>query len=321
MTVDARSLAGSRHAIGALAVTAGLLAWSVAQRPDIAVSLLVLGAAFTSLERWRPLRRQRSALRRTGAMTDAVSYVVNEVLGGLGLAVVLVVAVPVLRLGVPPVLVRGLSGLPGWARWLTALALSEVCGYWGHRLSHEIPWLWRLHRVHHSAPQLDWLAPSRRHPLDAVVARTSTALPALVLGLGVPTVVTWFALKRLQGLITHANVDLRCGPLERIVVTPFFHHWHHSAAPGTWNTNYAGSLPAVDWLFGTLWLPDRWPEEYGCDGDVPDTGYVARCLSPWRRSSKPGHLPSKAACSLRALAANPAYTSSEVHSTDEARAS
>src|SRR6478609_10130779 len=109
----------------------------------------------------------------------------------------------------------------------------------------------------------------------------------------------------------------RCGPLERIVVTPFFHHWHHSAAQGTWNTNYAGSLPAVDWLFGTLSLPDRWPEEYGCDGDVPDTGYVARCLSPWRRPSMPRHLPSKAACSLRALAANPAYTSSEVHSTDE----
>ena len=256
--------------------------WSAWERPDIAVSLVALGVPFTLVERWRPLRRQCSAIRRPGAMTDAVSFVVNEVLAALGLVVVLAMAVPLLRLGIPPAVRETTAALPGWSRWLLAFVVSEVCGYWGHRLSHEIPALWSLHRVHHSASTLDWLAPSRRHPLDAVVARTSTALPVLVLGLGVPTVVTWFALKRLQGLIVHANVDVRLGALERVIATPFFHHWHHSDEPGTWNTNYAGSIPAVDWLFGTLYLPDRWPAAYGCDGDVPDKGYVARCLSPWR---------------------------------------
>ena len=99
-------------------------------------------------------------------MSDAVSFVVNEVLAAVGLVVVLAMAVPLLRLGI-------------------------------------------------------WLAPSRRHPLDAVVARTSTALPVLVLGLGVPTVVTWFALKRLQGLIVHANVDVRLRALERALIPDF----------------------------------------------------------------------------------------------------
>jgi sterol desaturase/sphingolipid hydroxylase (fatty acid hydroxylase superfamily) len=211
-----------------------------------------------------------------------VSFVVNEVLAGVGLAIVLVVCLPVVRSVIPTQLPDALAAQPSWLRWLQALVISEICGYWGHRMSHEIPVLWRFHRVHHSAPELDWLAPSRRHPADAIVARASTSLPVLALGFTVPTVVTYFALKRIQGLAVHANIGARFGPIERIVATPFFHHWHHSADPGTWNKNYAGSVPAVDWLFGTLYLPDRWPQSYGCDGHVPDSGYVDRVLSPWK---------------------------------------
>ena len=79
---------------------------------------------------------------------------------------------------------------------------------------------------------------------------------------------------------------MRLGELERVVATPFFHHRHHSAEPGTWNTNYAGSIPAVDWMFGTLYLPDRWPFTYGRDGPVANVGYVARVLSPWSHRPK-----------------------------------
>jgi sterol desaturase/sphingolipid hydroxylase (fatty acid hydroxylase superfamily) len=276
-------VAGGRKLGWATVAGAALVAWSAWRRLDIAFALLALGLPLTLLERWRPLHDQRPAFRRRGAATDAASFVINEVLAGIGFAAVLLVALPVGRLVVPDALTRALDAQPDWTRWLEAFVISEVCGYWGHRLSHEIPVLWRFHRVHHSAPELDWLAPNRRHPVDAVIARTSTALPVLVLGFAVPTVATWFALKRIQGLLVHANVDVRLGVLERVVATPFFHHWHHSAAPGTWNTNYAGSIPAVDWLFGTLHLPDRWPAEYGCDGHIPDVGYVDRIMSPWSR--------------------------------------
>ena len=115
--------------------------------------------------------------------------------------------------------------------------------------------LWRFHRVHHSARQLDWLAPSRRHPVDAVIARASTALPVLVLGFAVPTVATHFALKRLQGLFVHCEhkASLRSVRARRghAVLPPLA----PQRRPGTWNTNYAGSLPVVDWIFGTMQLP------------------------------------------------------------------
>ena len=250
-------------------------------RPDIAAALILLGAAFTLVEHAQPLRAQRPAFRRVGAATDATSFIVDEVLAALGTAAVLAVTVPLSRLVLPSPIPGFLASQPAWLRWAEAFALSEVSGYWGHRLSHQVPTLWRFHRVHHSSPQLDWLAPNRRHPIDLVVARVSSSLPVLVLGFAAPAVVGYFAVKRIQGLLVHANVRWRFGWLERVFATPFFHHWHHSAEPGTWNSNYAGTIPAVDWLFGTLRLPDRWPQSYGCDAAIPDTGYVARLASPW----------------------------------------
>jgi hypothetical protein len=86
--------------------------WAVWQRLDIALALIVLGVPLSVLEVWRPLNHQRPALRRTGARTDAASFVVNEVLAGVGLAAVLVVAVPVSRLVVPDALTRTLVAQP-----------------------------------------------------------------------------------------------------------------------------------------------------------------------------------------------------------------
>lgn len=43
-------------------------------------------------------------------------------------------------------------------RGIVWLGVAFVANYWGHRLSHELPWLWRLHRVHHSSTHIDWLA-------------------------------------------------------------------------------------------------------------------------------------------------------------------
>lgn len=250
-------------------------------RPDIALGLVVLGVVFTVAERVRPLHVQPLAIERKGAATDACHFVVDEILAAAGLIAVLVVVMPLVRAVVPDVVPDAIRAQPTWATWMESLLAAEVAGYWGHRLTHQVPFLWRFHRVHHSSTTLDWLAPSRRHPVDQVIARVSVAIPILAMGFAVPTIVTHFAIKRFQGLLVHANVDIRLGPLEWLVATPHFHHWHHSAEPGTWDKNFAGQVPLVDWAFGTLFRPDRWPTAYGCDGWVPDEGYVAQVLAPW----------------------------------------
>lgn len=264
---------------------------SCALRPDVAVALVVLGGAFTLAERARPLHDQPAAVARSGAGTDAIHFVVDEVLAAAGLVAALWVLLPLVHLALPAVVPEAIRSQPAWAVWTESLLFAEVAGYWGHRLTHEVPFLWRFHRVHHSSPTLDWLSPNRRHPLDQVVARVAVALPVLAMGFAVPTVVAHFALKRIQGLLVHANVDLRLGPLEWLVATPHFHHWHHSNDPGTWNRNYAGQLPLVDWVFGTHQRPEGWPATYGCDGYVPPRGYLAQLLAPW---TTPSPIPSDA---------------------------
>ena len=55
---------------------------------------------------------------------------------------------------------------PARSRSRSAVAIVFVGAYWGHRLSHTVPFLWRFHAVHHSIEQMDWLAAGRLHPLD-----------------------------------------------------------------------------------------------------------------------------------------------------------
>ncbi len=258
-----------------------LFVLGVTQRPDAAVGLVVLGVLFTVIERVRPLRDQPPAFRRRGAATDAVHFVVDELLAAVGVVAIVAVTVPVLSLAVPDRLVAFIAGQHPLVHWAEALVLGEVAGYWGHRLTHEIPWLWRFHKVHHSSPTMDWLAPNRRHPVDTALARAAVAVPLLLLGFALPTLAAHFVFKRFQGLLVHANVNLRFGILEWFVATPHFHHWHHATDREAWNTNYSGQVPLVDLLFGTLHLPDHWPTGYGC-GDEPGDGYLAHLAWPFQ---------------------------------------
>jgi sterol desaturase/sphingolipid hydroxylase (fatty acid hydroxylase superfamily) len=157
------------------------------------------------------------------------------------------------------------------------LVAGEIGYYWGHRWSHEIPFLWRFHSIHHSAGEVDFLVNTRAHPLDMVFGRFCGLVPLYVLGLGgpaatsgslVPVVVTLIG--TVWGFFIHANLRWRFGPLEWLVSTPAFHHWHHTLN-GPINRNYSSTLPWLDRIFGTHHLPREWPDEYGIKAKVPDS--------------------------------------------------
>jgi sterol desaturase/sphingolipid hydroxylase (fatty acid hydroxylase superfamily) len=64
----------------------------------------------------------------------------------------------------------------------------------------------------------------------------------------------------LQNDWTHLNV--RCGNrwLEWFIVTPRYHHVHHSDKPEHYGANQASLLPIWDHLFGTYIDPETLPE-------------------------------------------------------------
>ena len=55
---------------------------------------------------------------------------------------------------------------PYWLQFFEIVFLCDICIYCAHRLSHKYKLLWRFHKIHHTAEQLDWLAAYREHPLD-----------------------------------------------------------------------------------------------------------------------------------------------------------
>jgi sterol desaturase/sphingolipid hydroxylase (fatty acid hydroxylase superfamily) len=83
------------------------------------------------------------------------------------------------------------------------------------------------------------------------------------------------------GFFIHANVNWRLGPLEWLISSPAFHHWHHTNdGPAVVNKNFAAMLPWVDRCFGTFYLPrQEWPATYGIDAPIP-AGMTDQLIQP-----------------------------------------
>ncbi|WP_082951658.1 sterol desaturase family protein [Mycobacterium sp. 852002-51057_SCH5723018] len=265
---------------GALLVllTAALVLAALSVRGGIVVGMVALAIIFIPLERLFALRPRR--ILRTGWRTDVVHYLINGAALKVGIVIAVAVVGTVLRAFVPAPCRAAIAASPGAAQVVAALAIATVGGYAGHRAAHEVPLLWRFHRVHHSIRELDWLAANHLHPLDQIFIRSAAVLPLYALDFGRISLGAFVIVTTLQAIFVHANVRLTFGPLRWVIATPQFHHWHHAREPRAYNSNYAGEFPALDALFGTLYLPaQRWPAHYGIDDREPD-GYLRQLVWP-----------------------------------------
>ena len=261
-------------------LTALVVLAALSVRSQIIFGLAILAVIFIPLERLFALHPRR-VLRR-GWRTDVVHYLVNGAALRIGLLVSVVVIGGVLRVFVPAPLRNAVAASPSWVQIAAGLAIAIVGGYAGHRTAHEVPLLWRFHRVHHSIREMDWLAANHLHPLDETLIRSVAVLPLYALGFGRVSLGAFVIVITLQAIFIHANVRMNFGALRWVIGTPQFHHWHHAREPQAYNSNYAGEFPALDALFGTLHLPaNRWPAQYGVD-DTEPAGYLRQLAWPFR---------------------------------------
>ena len=240
----------------------------------LSVWLLLLAVVFVPLEQLFAVRR-RKVLGKSLA-GDIGFYFIS----GLVPALLLTPPLALVALGahaiVPWRLQMAVAEMPIWARAAAALVLSEVGFYWGHRWMHEIPTLWRFHSIHHHPEQVYFLISARAHPIDNVFIRLCGLIPVFFLGLATPLTPSGGAVAAILvlvltmwGFFIHANLRWRLGPLEWLIATPGFHHWHHTLAEPR-DRNFASTLPVMDWIFGTLHLPRReWPAAYGIREKLP----------------------------------------------------
>ena len=215
------------------------------------VPLLVLSVTFVPLERMFALRRQQRVLR-PGWRTDILHFFVNPL---IEVGATIVVLAPVVVLGivvVPDQLQELVATQPDWLEAFEAFAIVVVGTYWGHRFAHQVPFLWRFHRVHHSSPQLDWMAAVHLHPFDQAFTRFLPVIPLVALGFSGATLGGVVVVLQLLAILEHANVRWSFGPLRWVLPNPQWHHWHHSAEAH--DSNYSG-IPFVDAIFGTAHFP------------------------------------------------------------------
>jgi sterol desaturase/sphingolipid hydroxylase (fatty acid hydroxylase superfamily) len=162
---------------------------------------------------------------------------------------------------------QAVAAQPWWLQAVEVIVLSDFCVYWGHRLQHATPLLWRFHSVHHSAEHLDWLAAHREHPIDTIYT----------MGL-LETLTGLIAFRGIWAIYIHSNVRLPIGPLRMLIGAPELHHWHHDRDRNA--GNYANISPLMDLLFGTYRCPDHEPEHVGISEPMPQ-GYFRQMLHPF----------------------------------------
>jgi sterol desaturase/sphingolipid hydroxylase (fatty acid hydroxylase superfamily) len=249
------------------------------------LNLMFWCAVFIPLERWFALRREQPIFRH-GWRTDLVYFFVSA-LAVQWVTIATMKPAQVLFAWVLDEQWRTKIGnQPLFIQAIEILLITDFFQYWVHRAFHRIPFLWRFHAIHHSAERMDWLAGSRLHIVDIVVTRGLSYVPLFVLGFTEAALLMYGVIVTLQATFIHANVRFTFGPLRYWVVTPQFHHWHHSDQAEAIDKNFAVHLPIWDWLFGSYYLPgERWPESYGIEGEKPPEGFLKQVFWPFRSGS------------------------------------
>ena len=158
--------------------------------------------------------------------------------------------------------------------------------YWNHRLLHTQK-LWSIHRVHHSAEQLDLFVTSRNTlwtPLLMVYLWAGAfALSVLKNPSGYALALT---LTSSLDLWRHTSFGPRAGGslhefLSRFLVTPSEHRWHHSREQS--QKNFGANFIWWDRLHGTAWVSKESPVALGIP--VPLTSFK-KLIFPFQGASK-----------------------------------
>jgi sterol desaturase/sphingolipid hydroxylase (fatty acid hydroxylase superfamily) len=244
------------------------------------VFLVTAYAVFWCWEALRSARQRPESHKRTQNL--AVSAICIAIAATSGVAVLGLSALAASRhWGL-----LGLADLQLWAATLAGVLLLDLTDYARHRLTHAVPILWRLHRVHHSDPAVDVTTSLRNHPIEILLRPLFVGAAVLAFGIQ-PLAVLLQPLLQLPVLVfQHANIRLPPAldrTLAIFIVTPGMHLVHHSRTRQEHDSNYATLLSVWDRLFGSF-KPAIAPARIGLDGyEQPrDQTVFGMLATPWR---------------------------------------
>ena len=168
--------------------------------------------------------------------------------------------------------------------------LLDLMRYLVHRCEHAVPFLWRLHALHHSDPDVDVTTSVRHHPFEYVLTSLVYWLAVIVLDMPVIVVLSHGLAVFGMAAVQHGNIRLPEW-LERwlrpVLVTVDMHRIHHSVVFEQANSNYGAVLSGWDRLFRTFTSISRAQHEHIVFGvrELPRRECLkpsAMFLTPWR---------------------------------------
>lgn len=144
--------------------------------------------------------------------------------------------------------------LSAWLLVPVCVVLLDLAIYWQHRLFHALPWLWRVHRMHHVDPDYDVSLGLRFHPIEIVLSMLIKLGLIILLGVPVLAVFLFEVVLNAMAMFNHSNLKLPLkldALLRKLVVTPDMHRVHHSQHYQEHNANYGFNLAVWDRFFRT----------------------------------------------------------------------
>jgi sterol desaturase/sphingolipid hydroxylase (fatty acid hydroxylase superfamily) len=159
-----------------------------------------------------------------------------------------------------------------------AVLVVTFTAYWAHRLMHRIPILWHIHKIHHSAVNLNYSTVYHKHFLETLL---QTPLHVIaVLALGTNLVSPFGIIFKFIDVFGHANVRIPTGWFTYLISTPQAHRVHHSIDPQHYDTNFGNTFMWWDHIFGTFhYDPDAPPTAYGVTEKIPPS-FVKQQIMP-----------------------------------------
>jgi sterol desaturase/sphingolipid hydroxylase (fatty acid hydroxylase superfamily) len=120
-----------------------------------------------------------------------------------------------------------------------------------HRAQHAVPFLWRMHSLHHSDPCMNATTTDRHWWGDSLI-KALTIWPAVAI-LFRPSAATLatYAVLTTYHYFSHANLRVSFGRLSWLLNSPAYHRIHHSSDPAHHGANFAGLFPIFDVILGS----------------------------------------------------------------------
>lgn len=255
--------------------------------------LIALSVFVYALELLFPWRKKQSPVREDFWLDIFYMFFNFFLFGLVGYAALSDVAVRAFNdflagaFGIHNLVAIHVAALPHWVQLLILFLVRDFIQWNTHRILHRVPWLWEVHKVHHSVRQMGFAAHMRYHFVETLVYRSMEYIPLAMIGFGIQDFILVHLFTILIGHLNHANIYLPLGPLKYVLNTPQMHIWHHAKElpEGNYGINYGITLSLWDYLFGTVWMPgsgrdiklgfeevDRYPH-----------GFFDQLIKPFRR--------------------------------------